>query len=65
MAMPDLGVRYYPTGIFPRAASQVSISQVLTSKTCNFPSSNFPKERLGSLRRRRVQLGPSATARMG
>ena len=44
------GVRYYPKGIFPRATSQVTISQVATSQMCN-----FPKVRLGPLRRRRLQ----------
>ena len=31
----------------------------------NFPSGNFPKVRLGLLRRRRLHWGPSAAARMG
>ena len=31
----------------------------------NFPSGNFPKVRLGLLRRRRLHQGPSAAARMG
>ena len=30
-----------------------------------FPSDNFPKVKLGPLRRRRLQWGPSATARLG
>ena len=31
---------------------------------CNFPSGNFPKVRLGPLRRCRLQWGPRAAARM-
>ena len=34
-----------------------------TSQMCNFPSGNFPKVRLGPLRSRRLQLGPSDAAR--
>ena len=53
------GVRYFPKGI-----SQVTISQVATTQMCNFQSGNFPKVRLGPLRRRRLQwrVGPSAAA---
>ena len=57
--------RYFPKGIFPRATSQVRISQVVTSQMCNVPSGNFPKVGLGHLRRRRLQWGgASAAARM-
>ena len=59
------GVRYFPKCIFLRANSQVSISQVETSKMCNFPCGNFPLVRLGPLSRSRLHLGPSAAARMG
>ena len=38
------GVRYFQKGIFPRATSQVTISQVSTSQMCNFPCGNFPNE---------------------
>ena len=39
------GVRvgYFPKGIFPRATSQVTISQVATYQMFNFPSGNFLK----------------------
>ena len=43
-------LRYYPKGIFQRATSQMS----------NFPRGNFPKVRLGLLRRRRLQWWPNA-----
>ena len=56
---------YFPKGIFPRATSQVTISQVVTSQMCNFPSGNFSKVRLGPLRRRWLQRGPRAAVRMG
>jgi len=56
----SFGVRYFPKGIFPRTTSQVTIFQI-----CNFPSGNFLKVRLGLLRRRRLQWGRSAAARMG
>ena len=42
---------------------EVNISQAATSLKCNFPSGNFPKVRLGPLRRRRLEWGPSAAAR--
>ena len=45
-------------GIFQKAFSQVTISQL-----SNFPSSNFPKVRLDLLRRHRLQWGQSAAAR--
>ena len=45
-------------GIFPRATNQVTTFQM-----CNFPSGKFPKVRLGLLRRRRLQCGPSPAAR--
>ena len=51
------GVRHFSKGIFPRATSQVTISQVATSKMCNFPIGNFLKIRLGSLRRCGLQWG--------
>ena len=51
----ESGVRYSPKGIFPRATSEVSISQEATSQTCDFPSGNFTKARLGLLKRRRLQ----------
>ena len=57
-------VRYFPKGIFPRATSQVMISQVATSQTCNFQNGNFPKVRFGPPRRRWLQWGPRAAARM-
>ena len=53
----QISVRYFPKGIFLSATSQVSISQVTTSQMWNFPSGNFPKVRLGPLRRRRPQWG--------
>ena len=60
------GVRYFPKGIFPRATSQVTISKVAISQMlCNFPSCTFPKVRLGPPRRRRLQWGPRAAAKMG
>ena len=37
--------------------SQVTIFQVSTSQMCNFPSGNFPKVRLGPLRRNMLQWG--------
>ena len=46
--------------IFPRATSQVTISQM-----CNFPCGNLPKVRLGPLRPHMLQQGLSAAARMG
>jgi len=57
-------VRYFTKGIFPRANSQVTIFQVASSQMCNYPSGNFPKVRLDPLKRCRLQLGPSAAARM-
>jgi len=46
-------------GVIPKANSQVTISQVETSRMCNFPSGNFPgmdiyvpRVRLDLLRRR-------------
>jgi len=51
-------------GIFPRETSQVMIPQMATSQTCNFQNGNFPKVRLGPPRRRRLQWGPRAAARM-
>ena len=59
----SVGVRYFLKGIFPRVTSQVAIFQVVTSQMCNFSSGNFPKVRLGPLRRSRLQQGPSAAAR--
>ena len=35
----------------------MTISQVATSRMCNFPSDNFPKVRLDPLRHRRLQWG--------
>ena len=35
------GSSYFHKGIFPRATSQGKISQVATSKMCNFQSCNF------------------------
>ena len=52
--------RCFPKGVFPRAIPLMIISQM-----CNFPSGNFPKVRLGPLRRRALQWEPSAAARMG
>ena len=52
-------------GSFPKAFSQVKNSQVATFQMFNFSSGNFPKVRLGPLRPRRLQWGPSAAARMG
>jgi len=46
-------------GTFPKDFSQVATFQMF-----NFPSGNFPKVRLGPLRRRRLQWGPIAAARM-
>ena len=59
------GVRYFPKDIFPRVTSQVPIwiSQLATSQMCNFPRGNFPKVRLGPLRRHK--WGPSAAAWTG
>ena len=54
---------YFPKGIFPRVTSWMTISQVATSQVCNFPSGNSPNVRLGPLRHRRLQWGPSAAAR--
>ena len=51
--------------IFPKAIFQGTIYQVATSQVCNFLSGNLPKVRLGPLRRRRLQWGSSAAARMG
>ena len=51
--------------IFPSATVQATISQVATAQMCNFPSGNFPKVRIGLLRRCRLQWGPSAAAMMG
>ena len=52
------GVRYFSKVIFPRATSQVTISQVATCQMCNFPSNiSFPKVRLGPLRSHRLQWG--------
>ena len=66
------GVRYFPKGIFPRATAQVTISKVATSQIYIFSSDNFPKVRLGLLRRHRLPRdwalriglarGPSAAA---
>ena len=61
----SMGVWYFPRGIFPRAASQVTISKVATSQICNFPSGNFLMVRLDLLRRPRLQWGPSAATRKG
>ena len=58
------GVRYFNKGIFPIATSQVTISQVATSQMCNLPGGNIQKVRLGPIRRRRLQWGPSVAARM-
>ena len=58
-------VRYFPKDIYPRATSEVTISQVAASQMCNFPSGNFPKVRLGPLRRSRLQCEPSTADRMG
>ena len=65
-----MGVRYFPKGIFPRATSQVSISQM-----CKFPSVNFLKIMLDPLRHRMLKWGqalwlgsargPSVPARTG
>ena len=55
-----IGIRHFPKGIFPR--------DNFTSSNLNmysYPCSNFPKDRLGSLKRCRLQQGPSAVARMG
>jgi len=41
---------YFLKGIFPRATSQVTFSQIATSQMCNFSSGNFPKVRLDPLR---------------
>ena len=38
----EIGVRYFPKGIFPRATSQGTISQVETSLISNFPRGNYP-----------------------
>ena len=54
------GVRDSPKGIFRRATSQIAIFQVAT-----FPMDNFPKVRFKVLRRRRLQCGPNAAARLG
>ena len=54
------GVRYFPKGNFPRATSQVSISQVANSQMCYLPSNNFPKVRLGPLRHSGLQWGGRA-----
>ena len=35
-------VRYLPKGIYPRAISHATISQVAPSQMCNFTSDNFP-----------------------
>ena len=51
--------------IFSSGSSSREFSQVATSQMCNFPSGNFPKVRLGPLRRRRLQWGPSVAACMG
>ena len=52
------GVRYFPEGIFPKATPKyVTVSPVVTFQLCNFQSGNFPKVRLGPLRRRRMQWG--------
>ena len=59
------GFRYFPKGIFPRATSHLTISQVATSQMCYLPSGNFRKVRLGHLRLCRLQRGPSAAAGMG
>ena len=45
-------VRHFPIGNIPGTTSKVTISQVATSQMCN-----FPKFRLGLLRRRRLQSG--------
>ena len=63
--MISCGVRYFPKGIFPRANFFMTISQVATTQVFNFPSGNFPKDRLGPLRRRRLQWGSIAAAKMG
>ena len=55
--------RYFPRDIIPRATSQLTISQVATPLMFKFPSGHFPKVKLGPLRRRMLQLGPSDAAR--
>ena len=52
-----LGFMYFPKDIFPRVTSQVTISQLATSLMCDFLRGNFPKVRLGLLRRRRMLWG--------
>ncbi len=59
-----MGVRYFPKGNFPRATSLVTIFQGATFQMSNFPSGNFPKVRLGLPTHFRLQLGPSAAARI-
>ena len=50
----NFGDGCFPNCIFPRATSQLTISQVGISQMCIFPSDNFPMVRLGLLRRRRL-----------
>ena len=61
---------------FPKwQLSKCAISQVTTFQMCNIPSGNFPKVRLGTLRRRKLQWcralrlvrarGPNAVAKTG
>jgi len=45
-------VSFFLEGIFPGISSQVTIFQVATYRMYNFSSDNFPKVRLGLLRRR-------------
>ena len=58
-------VRYFPKDIYLRATSEVTIFHVAASQMCNFPSGNFPKVRLGPLRRSRLQCEPSTADRFG
>ena len=69
------GVRYFPKGIFQKGDFPSDNLPVATSQMCNFLNGNFPKVRLGLLRRRRLHRGralrlgwdsgPSDAARTG
>ena len=61
--VPRRGSQVLPKDNFPSATFQVTISQVAIIQMCNFPNGNFPKVRLGPLRRHRLQWWPLGSCR--